>query len=87
VPLRRSLRQGLAANEREDFINWPFQSECDAFYGNPRGAGDRPSAKWEADNLRVITPPYLMTYDGKPIKGIRVHRKCAASLLRVLQNI
>jgi hypothetical protein len=66
---------------------WPLQSQCDSFYGNPRGAGDRPSPKWEAENLRTVRPPFRMTYDGKPVKAIRVHKKCASSLLRVLQEI
>ena len=67
--------------------SWPLQSECDAFYGNPRGVGDRPSAQWERDNLRMISPPFQMFYDGKPIKGVRVHKKCAASLSRVFEDI
>lgn len=68
---------------------WPLQKDCDRFYGNPRDPKDRsrPSAAWEAANLVSIKPPYRMTYDGKPIRGIRVHKKCAESLLRVLTAI
>lgn len=68
--------------------SWPKQSGCDAFYGNPRGRDPtKPSAAWEAANLTTISPPFRMTYDGKAIKTIRVHTKCAASLLRVLNAI
>ena len=66
---------------------WPLQKDCDRFYGNPRGANGKPSAKWESENLVSIRPPYRMTYAGKPINGIRVHKKCAESLKRVLDRI
>lgn len=66
---------------------WPLQKDCDRFYGNPRGANGKPSAKWESENLVSIRPPYRMTYAGKPITGIRVHKKCAESLKRVLARI
>lgn len=67
--------------------SWPLQKDCDRFYGNPRGANGGPSAKWESENLVSIRPPYRMTYAGKPITGIRVHKKCAESLKRVLNRI
>lgn len=66
---------------------WPMQKDCDRFYGNPRGANGRPSAKWESENLVSIRPPYRMTYAGRPVSGIRVHKKCAESLKRVLDRI
>ncbi len=66
---------------------WPKQSECDTFYGNPRGRNGKASAKWESENLTRIAPPFTMKYDGKPIKTILIHKKCADSLLRVLNNI
>ena len=65
---------------------WPKQSECDAFYGNPRGKHG-PSVAWESANLVRLTPPWQMTYAGKPIKSIRVHRKCVDSLARVFASI
>lgn len=68
-------------------MTWPKQHDCDAFYGNPRGKPGVPSPSWEAASLISIKPPYRMTYDGTPIKGIRVHRKCAASLLDALTGI
>lgn len=67
--------------------HWPKQSECDAFYGNPRGRNGQPSAKWEAINLTRIIPPYQMFYDGKPIKSFRVHSKCARAMLAALVSI
>lgn len=66
---------------------WPTQAECDQFYGNPRGKPGQPNPTWEAANIISIKPPYRMTYDGVPIKGIRIHRKCAASLLDALTGI
>lgn len=65
---------------------WPLQSECNRFYGNPNKNGS-PDPKWESANLVAIVPPYRMTYAGKPIKTIRVHKKCAESLLRILNRI
>lgn len=58
---------------------WPEsdQASLRAFYGAP---GD------EA-NLVSIELPYPMTYDGKTVRRTRVHRKCAASLVRVLESI
>lgn len=66
---------------------WPRQSECNAFYGDPRGRDGGPSPKWEAANLVRVAPPFRMTYAGAQIKGIRIHRKCAASLGEVLEAI
>ena len=71
---------------------WPSQSDVLANrspYGDPRGR-DRTqmSPKWEAENITRILPPFRMTYAGQPItRGIRVHKHCAASLSRVLQNL
>lgn len=58
---------------------WPQsdQASLRAFYGEP---GDE-------SNLVSITLPFPMFYDGKLVKTTRVHKKCAASLLRVLNNI
>ena len=56
-------------------MTWPLQSEMRAFYGKP-GA-----------NLVRLTPPFAMTYDGKPLKSFGVNSKCKASLARVLATI
>lgn len=66
---------------------WPKQSQCDTFYGNPRGRDGHASVVWEVANLTRVTPPYRMCFAGKPIKTITVHKKCADSLLRVLTRI
>ncbi len=58
---------------------WPKanQAALRAFYGE---AGDE-------SNLVVITFPYPMYYAGKLVRTTRVHKKCAASLLRILTAI
>lgn len=61
---------------------WPSQSNVSSFYGKPDG-----TATWEAANLVSIIPPFRVTYDGKPVRSIRIHRKCAASLRRVYASI
>lgn len=66
---------------------WPLQSECDAFYGNPRGRDGKANAKWEHDNIVRIQPPFAMTYAGMPVKTIRIHRRCAESLTDILREI
>lgn len=67
--------------------DWPRQSECDSFYGNPRGRYGHASDRWESRNLTTIAPPFRMTYAGAPVKQLKVHKKCADSLLRALNAI
>lgn len=71
--------------------SWPTQTDVLANrspYGDPRGKDrTRMSPQWEAANITSIVPPFRMTYAGTPIKRIRVHKHCAASLARVLQNL
>ncbi len=68
---------------------WPLQKECNAFYGNPRNPMDAslPSRAWEAANLTTVAPPFQMFYAGKPVKHVRVHKKCSDSLMRVFKTI
>jgi hypothetical protein len=70
---------------------WPSQSDVlsnRSIYGDPRGRDrTRMSPAWEAANITTIVPPFRMTYAGTPIKRIRVHKHCAASLSKVLQNL
>jgi hypothetical protein len=66
---------------------WPTQSQADAFYGNPRGRGANASPAWEKRSLVQLRPPFRMTFAGKPITSIRIHRKCAPSLGAVLADI
>lgn len=69
---------------------WPLQRDCNDFYGNP---GDTPAqwAAWEAANLTDVACPWQIFFvDGKvstPVKAIRIHKKCAASLTTVLKSI
>ena len=51
---------------------WPVQAAMRAFYG-PVGA-----------NLVPLVPPFVMTYDGKPIHSFVVNARCKDSLARVL---
>lgn len=67
---------------------WPTQAEASNFFGNPRGKNPaHASPAWEVSNLVYITPPFRMTYDGKPITKIRCHKKVAGSLANILMAI
>ena len=55
----------------------PDQRSLKKFYGEP---GDE-------SNLVMIDFPYPMYYGGKHVTRTRVHKKCADSLLKVLNNI
>lgn len=57
-------------------MNWPLQSQCDAFYGNPRGRNGLASRQWESANLVLVTPAFPIFFLGKPAR-MRVHKKCA----------
>ena len=69
--------------------NWPLQKDCNDFYGDPRNSDDVTvaSPEWESANLIYITPPYQMYYDGKPVKRIRVHKKCADAFMAAFNAI
>jgi len=71
--------------------NWPTQAAVlsnKSVYGDPRGRDrTKMSPAWEAANIVYITPPFRMTYAGQPVKRIRVHKHCAASLSRVFDNL
>lgn len=61
---------------------WPKDSpeELSNFYGDP-GSGA------VENQLVTVVPPFTMYYDGKPIRGIRFHRKAAAALKAALDEI
>jgi hypothetical protein len=72
---------------------WPAQTAAamNAFYGNPdadhNGVVD---PKWEAENIVGVVPPYRMVLAWAPaqaVKTIRIHKRCAESLSRVLAGI
>jgi D-alanyl-D-alanine carboxypeptidase len=73
---------------------WPHQSsreEMDAFYGDPRGRGGKPSKEWEKQYLVPVVPPWKMIYvDKKKISRIprfQFNKKAAPSLVRILDAI
>lgn len=71
-------------------MKWPRQSECDAFYGNPRGRNGSFSKSWAKANLVTVSPPFAMVtaWDPKgPVRSIQIHRKCADSLRAILEDI
>lgn len=69
---------------------WPTQSEVlngKSIYGNPVGRHGLVSPTWERNNLALIVPPFKMAMGEIKITRIRVNKACAASLLRVLENL
>jgi D-alanyl-D-alanine carboxypeptidase len=65
----------------------PLQSQCDTFYGNPRGAGGAvASRKWERANLVMIEPPFKMHMVG-PVKRFPIHAKCAEATRAWLDQV
>jgi hypothetical protein len=65
----------------------PLYSTLNQYYGNPRGKKGLASPSWEADNLEIVAPKWQLFYNGKPTKGVRVHKKCAASLKLIFDEI
>ena len=68
---------------------WPHQSDVDAFYGNPRGKDGEESAAWvDANIVKLRAPwPLVTAWDFQPVRAIKVHSKCSASLNKVLKQI
>lgn len=67
-------------------MNWPKQSECDRFYGNPRGKMGQASVKWESESLTLIQPPFPVYFLGKPARP-RVHKKCAGAFMEWFEAV
>ncbi len=68
----------------------PSYSQLNDFYGDPDINDDgQPDAAWESANLTTIVPPYPMIWSWslKPVKSIRIHKKCAESLFDALEQI
>jgi len=61
---------------------WPAdnQKALIAYYGTPK------SAALESQLVDVV-PPFKMYYEGKPVKAIKFHKKCAFALLAALNEI
>lgn len=73
--------------------NWPHQNSARDFYGAnmrvSKGVAG-PDPKWERDNLVLVPIPWraVASWDhGLKIKAIRVHKRVAESLTRVLDRI
>lgn len=72
---------------------WPLQSECDSFYGNPRGKGGTYNPTWAKANLVHVPCPWaLHTFNTNPkdlipVPFITIHKKCASSLTAILNAI
>jgi len=60
---------------------WPLQRDCIAFYGNPYRAG------WLHENTIDVDCPWPLHIGNQTCAHILIHKKCAASLTRVLNNI
>ena len=63
-------------------MDWPHDDTASliAFYGNP----DKPSF---AGNLLLVTPPFQMWFGEQQVKGVTIHKKCAASLMAVFDSL
>ena len=66
-------------------ITWPKQSECDAYYGNPRGRDGTMSQSWYQANMTKVIPPFRVTFGGQLVKAVGIHKKCADSLGRIFK--
>lgn len=61
--------------------SFPLQRDCDAFYGNPRGAGGAVVNKaWFAANIVYLPAPWKMAMGDIKITKIPVHKKCAEAM-------
>jgi D-alanyl-D-alanine carboxypeptidase len=61
--------------------NWPLQSQAFAFYGDPRQPG------WLQRNTTSVECPWPLFVGAIHTSHILIHKKCAASLAKVLNNI
>jgi len=60
---------------------WPLQSQCLAFYGDPRAEG------WLQSNTVDVACPWPLHMGGLVVPHILIHKKCAESLTRVLNAV
>ena len=62
---------------------WARQSQLPRIDGKPRPDG----SLWAKQNIVLVECPYQLYYDDKPIRGIRINKRVADSLKRVLAAI
>lgn len=60
---------------------WPMQSDCVKIDGQPSYGA------WEQSHLTVVPCPWTLHVGAIPVHGIKINKKCAASLTTVLNNI
>lgn len=68
-------------------MNWPRQSACDQFYGNPRGLNGKVNPAWQRQSLIEIAPPFAMHMGKLSIKKFPVHHKCADAFKAWLDHV
>ncbi|MBI1867727.1 MAG: M15 family metallopeptidase [Methylocystis sp.] len=85
---RRQKADDKSVVSRPPSVVWPLQRDVLAFYGNPRGPGTW-SHKWWAENIVSVACPWPLSSDGgrTHLSHISIHKKCAASLTRVLARV
>jgi len=68
---------------------WPHQNDVISVFGDPRDPDDitRPNAKWEADNLVSVKPPFALFYAGQPVRSVRCHQLVATAFTGALEAI
>lgn len=60
---------------------WPLQRDCVVFYGDPNSIG------WLTKNTIRVPCPWPLHMGSDKMNSILIHKKCAASLTRVLGHI
>lgn len=60
---------------------WPLQSQATQYYGDPRQGG------WLHANTINVPCPWTLHFDKTPLHQILIHKKCAASLTKVLNAV
>jgi lysozyme family protein len=79
--LQMAQPKPLAAALTPAQSRWPLQSQCIAFYGDPRQPG------WLEANTVQVPCPWPLHFETSTLHSILIHKKVAASLTRVLNNV
>lgn len=69
--------------------SWPLQSQCVAFYGDPRPRNrhEAYNVAWAKENLAHVPCPWSLTDFKHHFSAIQIHKKVAPSLARVLAQV